>query len=222
MSARSSKKQGSSACHLKDLTVDHNEGEHAAVQGLAFGASEDGTSIYLVAQGVLASNENGNGETAQSAKNNLYALHFDGTQWTTTFIATLSSEDSPEWEGNKIANSAYLTARVSPNGRYLAFMSAASITGYDNVDANPEAKGARDEEVFLYDSAAPACAASPATRAALGPTGVLDQNESGEGLGLLVDRRKIWLGNAPGSRQHPRLDRPEPRQRALSVALSLR
>ena len=42
---------------------------------------------------------------------------------TTTFIATLSGEDNPEWEGSKLANSAYLTARVSPSGRYLAFMS---------------------------------------------------------------------------------------------------
>ena len=117
---------GKLACQLKDLTVDHNEGEHAAVQGFIFGASEDGTSVYLVAQGVLAGNENGNGETAANGKNNLYELHFDGSQWTTTFIATLSGEDSPEWEGNKIANSAFLTARVSPNGRYLAFMSAAA------------------------------------------------------------------------------------------------
>ena len=38
----------------------------------------------------------------------------------------LSSEDSPEWEGNRTADTAYLTARVSPNGRYLAFMSAAA------------------------------------------------------------------------------------------------
>ena len=48
----------------------------------------------------------------------------------------LSREDKPEWEGEIIADTAYLTARVSPNGRYLAFMSDASPTGYDNVDQN--------------------------------------------------------------------------------------
>jgi len=194
---------GKLACQLHDLTVDHNEGGHAAVQGVLFGTSEDATSTYLVAQGVLASNQNGNGEAAVAGKNNLYALHLDGATWTTTFIATLSSEDSAEWEANKVANTAYLTARTSPNGRYLAFMSAASITGYDNVDASPEAKGARDQEVFLYDSQTASLRCVSCNPSGARPSGVLDQNESGEGLGLLVDRRKIWLGhylagNIPG------------------------
>jgi hypothetical protein len=198
---------GKLACQLKDLTVDHNEGEHAAVQNFIFGAGADGSNVYLLAQGVLASNENGNGEKAESPKNNLYALHFDGTSWTTTFIATLSGEDSPEWEGNKIANTAYLTTRVSPNGRYLAFMSAAPITGYDNVDTNPAAKGARDEEVFLYDSSGASLRCVSCNPTGARPSGVLDTNESGEGLGLLVDRRKVWAelghehwlaGNIPG------------------------
>ena len=33
---------GKLACKLRDLTVDHNAGEHAAVQGFVLGASEDG------------------------------------------------------------------------------------------------------------------------------------------------------------------------------------
>ena len=44
-------------------------------------------------------------------------------------------------------------------------MSDAALTGYDNVDASPAAKGARDEEVYLYD-APPSCSYAPrATRA---------------------------------------------------------
>ncbi len=70
---------GKLTCQLKDLTVDQNESEHAAVQGFVFGASKDATSVYFAAQGVLASNENGNGETATPAKNNLYLLQFDGS-----------------------------------------------------------------------------------------------------------------------------------------------
>jgi hypothetical protein len=194
---------GKLACHLKDLTVDHNEGEHAAVQYLLLGASEDGSSVYLIAHGVLASNANGNGESAQAGEDNLYALHDDGTQWSTTFIATLSKEDSAEWEGNRVADSAYLTARVSPNGRYLAFMSSAPITGYDNVDANPEAKGARDEEVFLYDSATASLRCVSCNPLGARPEGVLDAEAADEGLGLLVDRREVWrghrlAGNIPG------------------------
>jgi len=194
---------GKLACSLRDLTVAHNEGEHANVQGFIFGQSQDATSVYLVAQGMLAANENGNGESAASGQNNLYHLRLDGASWTTTFVATLSAEDNPEWEGNRLADSAYLTARASPSGRYLAFMSAAPITGYDNVDISPEAKGARDEEVFLYDSAGASLRCVSCNPAGGRPSGARDQDEAGEGVGLLVDRRKIWTGhylagNIPG------------------------
>jgi hypothetical protein len=198
---------GKLACHLKDLTVDRGEGEHAAVQGLLLGASEDGSSVYLVAQGVLASNENGDGEVAEPGRDNLYALQEAGGAWTSTFIAGLSSEDSPEWEGNTIANVGFVTARSSPDGRYFAFMSAASPTGYDNVDASPEAKGARDEEVYLYDSQTHALRCVSCDPTGARPVGILDTERSGEGLGLLVDRRGVWArpgheswlaGNIPG------------------------
>jgi hypothetical protein len=183
---------GKLTCELTDLTVDHNNGEHAAVQYFLFGASEDGSTLYLVAQGVLAENKNGNGEAARAGGDNLYELHFDGAKWTTTFIATLAGEDSPEWEGGKLADTAYLTARVSPDGRYLAFMSAAPVTGYDNVDASTAAKGARDEEVFLYDSSTATLRCVSCNPSGGRPAGVLDIAESGEGVGLLVDRRKVW------------------------------
>jgi sugar lactone lactonase YvrE len=195
------------SCDLKDLTVDHNEGGNATVQNLLLGVGGDGAAVYLVAQGVLAGNENGNGETAQVGKNNLYRLQYDGSQWTTTFIATLSGDDSPEWEANNNVNTSFLTARVSPNGRYLAFMSAAPITGYDNVDVSSSAKGARDEEVYLYDSATASLRCVSCNPSGARPAGVLDTSESGEGLGLLVDRRKVWAelgkehwlaGNIPG------------------------
>ena len=50
---------GHLVCLLKDLTVEHSEGEHAAVQGFLFGTNDDGTAVYLVAQGVLSLNANG-------------------------------------------------------------------------------------------------------------------------------------------------------------------
>ncbi len=86
-------------------------------------------------------------------------------------------------------------------------MSSASITGYDNVDASPAAHGARDEEVFLYDSQVGALRCVSCNPAGERPSGVLDRPNSGEGLGLLVDRRKVWgelghehwvAGNIPG------------------------
>ena len=43
-----------------------------------------------------------------------------------------------------------VSSRVSPDGRYLAFMSERSLTGYDNRDA---VSGQPDEEeVYLYDA----------------------------------------------------------------------
>ncbi|HTZ64055.1 MAG TPA: hypothetical protein VMB51_08120 [Solirubrobacteraceae bacterium] len=195
---------GRLGCHLSDLTVDRGEAEHADVQGLVLAVSEGGEDVYLVAQGVLASNENGVGQRAEPGHSNLYLLHESGGEWTTTFIAGLSSEDSPEWEGNKEADSAFVTARVSPNGRYFAFMSAAPLTGYDNVDQN---SGEPDEEVFLYDSATDGLSCVSCNPSGARPVGVLDTVESGEGLGLLVDRRKVWAaaghehwlaGNIPG------------------------
>jgi hypothetical protein len=194
---------GKLVCHLTDLTVDRTLGEHAAVQYFILGASQDGSSLYLIAHGVLASNRNGNGEAAHTGDENLYELHYDGTGWVTTFIAKLAREDSQEWEGFRVGNTSHLTARVSPNGRYLAFMSAAPITGYDNVDASPVAKGARDEEVFLYDSSTPSLRCVSCDPSGARPEGVLDTEEAGEGLGLLVDRVGAWLGhrlagNIPG------------------------
>jgi hypothetical protein len=191
---------GQLACRLKDLTTDHNPGEHAGVQGFLLGASEDGSSLYLIAQGVLAANENGNGEKGKADIDNLYELHDNGSEWTRTFIAVLSNEDSPEWEGARVADTAYLTARVSPDGRYLAFMSAASPTGYDNIDQN---SAKPDEEVYLYDSDAATLRCVSCDPTGARPVGVLDAVESGEGVGLLVDRRKVWQGhwlaaNIPG------------------------
>lgn len=46
-----------------------------------------------------------------------------------------------------------MTARVSPDGRFLAFNSLRSLTGYDNTVVNPEHPGEVDNEIFLYDAA---------------------------------------------------------------------
>ena len=193
-------------CELHDLTSGVlRAGEHAGVQGFVLGASEDGSSVYLVAKGVLAAGENGNGEAAIPGQQNLYRLHDQGKSWAATFIATLSSEDFPDWRGGGAdSNSAFQTARVSPDGQYLAFMSEQSLTGYDNEDISSDHPGEKmDEEVFLYDAhtASLTCVSCDPTGAR--PRGVLDTYEGGEGIGLLVDRHSIWnerwlAGSIPG------------------------
>jgi hypothetical protein len=99
---------------------------------------------------VLAGNHNSSGEAAMAGADNLYVLHHGGSGWSTSFVAVLSGADNPDWLGNAPFPALnFLTARVSPDGRWLAFMSQRSLTGYDNRDA---VSGASDEEVFLYDA----------------------------------------------------------------------
>jgi uncharacterized protein YfiM (DUF2279 family) len=112
---------------LTDLTVDDEAAtDGAAVLGLVT-AGEDGSYVYFVANGVLASNENGNKEKAQPGDCkekefneaegertcNLYVEHYNGTGWEPAkFIATLAGagkgygafnlgRDEEDWIGNE-------------------------------------------------------------------------------------------------------------------------
>lgn len=127
----------------------------ADVQGVV-GASEDGSYVYYVANGVLApgaspGNCTGAGSGSPSAVCNLYLFH-DGV---TTFIAGLNGEDLGDWNDSDGLNN---TAAASPSGHYLAFQSLNDLTGYDNLAANGTQCGAdvqpRCSEVFLYDAVA--------------------------------------------------------------------
>jgi DNA-binding beta-propeller fold protein YncE len=124
---------------LTDLTV----AGKAEVEGVA-GISEEGSYVYFVALGVLASNENTAGETAQQGQQNVYVRNGGET----TFITTLG-------EDTCVASAE--CARVSQNGLFLALSSVRSLTGYDNTDANT---GRPDNEIFLYstDGSVLACA----------------------------------------------------------------
>jgi hypothetical protein len=196
---------------LTDLTVDTANGnEGAAVQGV-IGASEDGSDVYFVANGLLGdgpehgakSGDCGPAGKPQTQTCNLYVEHYDAGSkaWTPpSFIATLSGADSPVWgEGPPTVNDdhAHMISRVSPNGRYLAFMSERSLTGYENRDAT---SGVPDEEVFLYDATAGrlVCASCDPTGAR--PAGLFEGSGFEENL---VDYAKTWEGrwvaaNIPG------------------------
>jgi hypothetical protein len=126
---------------LTDLTVNAlDAGEPAGVLGVS-GVSEDGAFVYLVAEGVLSSAPNSQGEHAHAGEPNLYEVHEDGAP---AFVATLGALDRLDWEQRE------LTARVSPDGRFVAFNSLRPLTGYDNDDAST---GEADQEIFLYDAA---------------------------------------------------------------------
>ncbi len=148
---------------LSDLTVGDPAG--ADVQRV-LGASEDGSYVYFVANGVLAQgasrghcrvNIQGGGLETCS----LYVWHRDGGTGTTKFIATLSEDDNKEVSLDNAENSgvaddwapsvANRTSRVTSDGLGLVFMSDGRLTGYDN--RNPET-GGREQEVYVYNAGA--------------------------------------------------------------------
>ncbi len=148
------KEAGKLKCKLSDLTP-ARAGESANVIGNALGASEDGSYVYFVANGVLTTEANARGEVAvlgtcppansgekrPEAICNLYVRQGGVTK----LVAVLSAEDLPDWS----ETSGGETARVAPDGDWLAFMSQRELTGYDNHDA---VSGKPDEEVYLYNA----------------------------------------------------------------------
>jgi hypothetical protein len=126
---------------LTDLSVG---AETANVLGV-IGASADGTRAYFVASGALTG-------AAVAGKPNLYAWTQETAE--VRFIATLGTPDTMDWSSQPI----FQTARLSSDGRYLAFLSSAAPTGYDSTiesgektcSANP-ADGPRCLEAYLYD-----------------------------------------------------------------------
>jgi WD40-like Beta Propeller Repeat len=186
---------GKLGCTLKDLTVDSNLGQAADVQGVIPAFSEDGRFVYFVANGALAAGASeGDCSESESANCNLYVLDTDSGQ--RRLVGELSGLDAPDWmgRGGFLKN---LTARSSPDGRYLAFMSERSLTGYDNRDAK---SGERDEEVFLYDEVSGKLSCASCNASGGRPQGIFDQNKF---PGLLVDRPGTWgerwiAGSIPG------------------------
>ncbi len=116
---------------LSDLTPDTLTpgSEPAGVKGVV-GISEDGSHVYFVASGVLTEAANEAGQKAQPGQNNLY-LHHEGQ---ITFIVT--GPDVSAWDSKPQT----LRARVSPDGRRLAFLSrnTESLVGYDNAISEGE------------------------------------------------------------------------------------
>jgi hypothetical protein len=175
---------------LRDLTPESIGGAQLPNQFGLPGVSEDGSYVYFMAYGALSAG-------AVSGEPNLYMDHYGATGWGgPKLVAVLSPADRPDWAPLK-----GLTSRTSPNGRYLTFMSQASLTGYDNHDV---VSGAEDEEVYLYDADTGRLVCVSCEPSGTRPEGIYDPkpNKTLEGR-LLIDYpanwEERWLGgNIPG------------------------
>jgi hypothetical protein len=94
------------------------------------GVSEDGTSVYFTAKGVLTSVPNQHKELPQPGESNVYLSRGAGT----AFIAGGAG-----------------SVQVSKNGRFLLLASGGELTGYHNFNPVTESSAG---ELFLYDAAA--------------------------------------------------------------------
>ena len=118
------------------------------VEGV-LGYSTDLSRLYFASTEKLSGEEeNSVGGEAEAGKPNLYLREGGAFR----FVATLSSLDLPAGRPSALApQPGRHLARVTPDGEVAAFTAVASLTGYDNTDAN---SGDPDAEIYLYDSAA--------------------------------------------------------------------
>ena len=142
------------------------------------GQSDDLSHLYYVDSKALTGpeEENANGEHAEAGADNLYAWAEGGPA---RFVARLLDKDnlaaakSSDWA----VFPSERTAQASPNGRYLAFLSQAPLTGYDNVGPCEEISGTGKfsqtpcPEVFIYDSAAAELRCASCNRGGAAPLG---------------------------------------------------
>ncbi|HEU4705953.1 MAG TPA: NHL repeat-containing protein [Solirubrobacterales bacterium] len=174
---------GSSGCAtLTDISVPSVDGDSARLEGLAAAVSEDGQAIYFVARGVLDDAPNQYGDSAVAGGPNLY-LWQQGQG--ARFIATLAGADRSDWGDPIFAFK--LSAAASPSGRYLAFMSQGSLTGYDNRDATT---GEPAQEVFRYDALTQRLACVSCNPAGERP----DSTATPEGQSLVNPVGDLWQG----------------------------
>lgn len=124
------------------------------------GASTDLSRVYLASEALCsddeenARRENNAGDVAVKGEPNLYLYEAGQSceEGEFAFIGTLADEDAGLGAINRSPVSlepALHTARVSPDGATAAFVSYASLTGYDNTDV---VGGVPDAELFRYSA----------------------------------------------------------------------
>ncbi len=142
---------GAGGCNLYEYDFGNEAGHNlvlvsggdpagAQVQGVAR-ISRDGSHVYFVAKGKLTG-ANTEGKEPTIGQDNLYVFERDTSfpGGHTSFIATLSTEDSGNWSQGDSRQ-----VEATPDGRFLVFPSHAHLTPDDQ--SSPEAS-----QLFEYDA----------------------------------------------------------------------
>lgn len=196
----------------QDLTLDESDVHQGGFQGI-LGASEDLSHVYFVDTAELTG-ENAEHKSPVATEDNLYVYEPDPAnpgQFKTVFVGKLLGNDNNvdgserygAWHPSRLNR----TAQVSPDGSFLAFMSTAPLTGYDNEVRSVGCKGNANAasapscfEVFEYDASTasltcPSCnptgqrplgqSSLSLIRSGAGPLGPQPGNLTAEGQGRL-------------------------------------
>jgi hypothetical protein len=122
---------------LIQISAGNTNKEHVAGVGAdvlnVLRTSSDGSHVYFVADGVLTTEPNANGEQAKPGEVNLYG--YDTVTGETKFVAVTGEVGESEERERR--------AQTTPDGHYLVFSSAAQLAG----DSNPSPALA----VYRYD-----------------------------------------------------------------------
>jgi DNA-binding beta-propeller fold protein YncE len=107
------------------------------------GANANGNMVYFASDAVLAGNQGPTAGTATANAPNLY-LWREGEGL--RFVATLNGgQDGRDWSSQFAVH----TARLTPDGEHLAFLSHTPLTG---TDTTSQATGNPTSQVYLYDA----------------------------------------------------------------------
>jgi hypothetical protein len=160
--------------NLIDVSAGDTSGKGPRLQGV-MADSSDGSHVYFVAQGVLTTATNAQGQSAQDGADNLYMFERDGSHpgGRAAFIATLPALESgiesetDEW---RIVGD---PANVTPDGRFLVFKSEGALT--------PDVPRAGTEQIYRYDAQT-----EELVRISIGEHGFNDNGFGGPGRALIA------------------------------------
>ncbi len=109
--------------------------------------SDDGSHVYFVASGALASNHGANGQVAVAGDDNLYVWQVDAAHpsGATTFVGKLAPGDSRLW-GSEFGAASRMVQTTS-DGRYLVLATVSPL-----IDHGPSADTDTAADVYRYDA----------------------------------------------------------------------